>query len=67
MKIQQEEYLRKLVEVYENQCYQYLQERVSLQAQLNVVLAEIEKLELRIKELSPKIDEKLDVNENTNT
>jgi len=67
MQIQQEEYLRKLVEVYENQCYQYLQERVSLQAQLNVVLAEIEKLELRIKELSPKIDEKLDVNENTNT
>lgn len=67
MQIEQEQYLKKLVEVYENQCYQYLQERISLQAQLNLVLAEIEKLEARIKELDPEIDENLDVNQNTDT
>lgn len=67
MQIEQEQYLKKLVEVYQNQCYQYLQERVSLQAQLDLVLIEIEKLQARIEELDPEIDEKLDVNQNTDT
>jgi len=67
MQIEQEQYLEKLVKVYQNQCNQYLQERVSLQAQLDLVLAEIERLETKIKELDPEIDEALDVNENTNT
>ena len=67
MQIEQERYLEKLVKVYQNQCNQYLQERVSLQAQLDLVLAEIEKLEARIRELDPEIDEELDVNENTDT
>jgi hypothetical protein len=67
MQIEQEQYLKKLIEVYQNQCSQYLQERVSLQAQLDLVLAEIEKLEARIRELDLEIDEELDVNENTNT
>lgn len=67
MQIEQEQYLKKLVEVYQNQCYQYLQERVSLQAQLDLVLIEIEKLQARIEELDPEIDEELDVNQNTDT
>jgi hypothetical protein len=67
MQIEQEQYLRKLVEVYQNQCYQYLQERVSLQAKLDLVLTEIERLEARIKKLDPEIDEELDVNQNTDT
>jgi len=67
MQIEQEQYSKKLIEVTLNQCYQYLQERISLQAQLNVVLDEIENLKARIKELDPEIDENLDVNENTDT
>jgi hypothetical protein len=67
MKIEPQEYLQKLVEVYQTQCSQYLQERVSLQAQLDLVLIEIEKLEARIKELEPEENEVVDVNSNTNT
>jgi predicted nuclease with TOPRIM domain len=67
MQIEQDTYLNKLVEVYQNQCNQYLQERVYLQAQLDLVLAEIEKLKARIKELDPKIDKELDVNQSTDT
>lgn len=67
MKIDPKEYLQKLVEVYQAQCNQYLQERVSLQAQLDLVLKEIEKLEIKLKELDPELDEVIDVNPNTNT
>lgn len=67
MKIEPQDYLQKLVEVYQAQCNQYLQERVSLQAQLDLVLKEIEKLEIKLKELDPELDEVIDVNPNTNT
>ena len=67
MKIDPQEYLQKLVEVCQAQCNQYLQERVSLQAQLDLVLKEIEKLEIKLKELDPELDEVIDVNPNTNT
>jgi chaperonin cofactor prefoldin len=67
MQIQPQEYLQKKVEFYEVQCNQYLQERVSLQAQLHLVLIEIEKLEARIKEFESEENEVVDVNSNTNT
>lgn len=60
MEIEPQEYLQKLVEVYQNQCNQYLQERVSLQAQLNLALQEIEKLKNRINEV-------VDVHQNTDS
>lgn len=66
MKIEPQDYLQKLVEIYQAQCNQYLQERITLQAQLDLVLQEIEKLEKKIQELDPEIEE-LDVNSNTNT
>ena len=45
MKIEPQDYLQKLIKVYQAQCNQYLQERIALQAQLDLVLKEIEKLE----------------------
>lgn len=67
MKIEPQEYLQKLVEVYQAQCNQYLQERITLQAQLDLVLKEIESLENKIVELESKNTEVVDVNSNTNT
>ena len=51
MKIEPQDYLQKLVEIYQAQCNQYLQERVSLQAQLDLVLKELEKVETKLQEL----------------
>lgn len=67
MQIDPQEYLQKLVEVYQGQCNQYLQERITLQAQLDSVLKEIEKLETKLKQLDPKMNEVVDVNTNTDT
>ena len=67
MKIEPQDYLQKLVEVYQAQCNQYLQERVSLQAQLDLILKEIEKLEVKLKELDPELDEVIDVNSNSDS
>lgn len=67
MKIEPQEYLQKLAEVYQAQCNQYLQERITLQAQLDLVLQKVEELEAKIIELDQEIDEKLDVNQNSNT
>ena len=70
MKIEPQDYLQKLVEVYQAQCNQYLQERITLQAQLDLVLKEIELLENKLVELEAKeseITEVVDVNSNTNT
>lgn len=61
MEIEQQDYLQQLLEVYQAQCNQYLQERISLQAQLNLVLIEIEKLKTK------KIEEVVDVNTSNNT
>ena len=63
MKIEPQDYLQKLIEVYQAQCNQYLQERIALQAQLDLVLKEIEKLES-----SEQVDtEVVDVHTNTDT
>ena len=63
MKIESQDYLQKLIEVYQAQCNQYLQERIALQAQLDLVLKEIEKLES-----SEQVDtEVVDVHTNTDT
>ena len=63
MKIEPQDYLQKLIEVYQAQCNQYLQERIALQAQLDLVLKEIEKLES-----SEQVDtEVIDVHTNTDT
>ena len=67
MKIEQQEYLQKLVEIYQTQCNQYLAERISLQAQLDLVLKEIEILESKLKELEPEVNEVIDVNSNIDT
>ena len=67
MKIEPQDYLQKLVEVYQAQCNQYLQERITLQAQLDLVLKEIESLENKIVELESKNTEVVDVNSNTDT
>ena len=67
MQIDPQDYLKKLVEVYQGQCNQYLQERITLQAQLDLVLKEIEKLETKLKELDPEMNEVVDVNTNTNS
>lgn len=74
MKIEPQDYLQKLVEVYQAQCNQYLQERINLQAQLDLVLKEIEILESKLleanpeaKKLDPELDEVEDVNSNTDT
>lgn len=67
MQLDPQEYLKKLVEVYQGQCNQYLQERITLQAQLDSVLKEIEKLETKLKQLDPKMNEVVDVNTNTDT
>jgi len=64
MNIEPQDYLQKLVQVYQSQCNQFLQERIALQAQLDLVLAEIEKLNTKIKELDPEIDGELNVNPN---
>jgi len=61
------DYLQKLVQIYQTQCNQLLQERISLQAQLDLVLTEIEKLNTKIKELDPELDGKLNVNPNPNS
>lgn len=65
MKIEPQDYLQKLVEVYQAQCNQYLQERISLQAQLDLVLKELEKVEAKLQELEET--EVIDVNTNTDT
>ena len=65
MKIEPQDYLQKLVEVYQTQCNQYLQERISLQAQLDLVLKELEKVEAKIQELEET--EVVDVNTNPDT
>ena len=70
MKIEPQEYLQKLINVYQVQCNQYLQERISLQAQLDLVLVEIEKLETKLLELEFKgleNNEVVDVHQNSNT
>lgn len=67
MNIEPRDYLQKLVETYQTQCSHYLQERVSLQAQLDLVLAEIERLETRVKELDQEVSEAVDVNTNTDS
>lgn len=67
MQIQQEQYLKKLVEVSFDQCNQYLQQILELQTQLHFSLEKIEELEARIKELDPEIIEDLDVNKNIHT
>lgn len=67
MKIEPQDYLQKLVEVYQAQCNQYLNERVSLQAQLDLVLKELEKVETRLAEFEEKENEVVDVNTNTDT
>jgi hypothetical protein len=66
MKIDQQDYLQKLVEVYQAQCSQYLNERISLQTQLDLVLKELEKVEIQLEEFEKK-HEVVDVNTNTNT
>lgn len=65
MKIEPQDYLQKLVEVYQAQCNQHLQERISLQAQLDLVLKELEKVEAKLQELEET--EVIDVNTNTDT
>lgn len=67
MKIEPQDYLQKLVEVYQAQCNQYLNERISLQAQLDLALRELEKVETRLAEFEEKENEVVDVNTNTNT
>ena len=67
MKIEPQDYLQKLIEVYQAQCNQYLQERIALQAQLDLVLKEIEELEKKL-ESSEQVDtEVVDVHTNTDT
>lgn len=68
MIIEPQDYLQKLVQVYQNQCNQYLQERIALQAQLDLVLQKIEEYESKLQELEkdPELGE-LDVNQNTDT
>ena len=67
MKIEPQDYLQKLVEVYQAQCNQYLQERISLQAQLDLVLKELEKVETKLQELEDNENGVVDVNTNTGT
>lgn len=67
MKIEPQDYLQKLVQIYQNQCNQYLQERIALQAQLDLVLQKIEEYESKLEEFEPKLDEVIDVNQNTDT
>lgn len=67
MKLEPQEYLQKLVEVYQTQCNQYLQERIALQAQLDLVLKELEKVEAELQELEEKETGVVDVNTNTGT
>jgi hypothetical protein len=68
MKIEPQDYLQKLVEVYQAKCNQYLQERISLQAQLDLVLKELEKVEVSLQELENReMEEVVDVNTNTGT
>ena len=67
MKIEPQDYLQKLIDVYQAQCNQYLQERIALQAQLDLVLKEIEELEKKL-ESSEQVDiEVIDVHTNTDT
>ena len=67
MKIEPQDYLQKLIEVYQAQCNQYLQERIALQAQLDLVLKEVEELEKKL-ESSEQVDtEVIDVHTNTDT
>lgn len=67
MNLEPLDYLQKLVQVYQAQCNQFLQERIALQAQLDLVLAEIEKLNTKIKELDPELDGELNVDPNTDS
>lgn len=67
MKIEPQEYLQKLVEIYQAQCSQYLQERIALQAQLDLVLKEIEELEKKLESNEQADIEVVDVHTNTDT
>ena len=67
MKIEPQDYLQKLVEVYQAQCNQYLQERISLQAQIDLVLKELEKIEAKLQEYEEKETRVIDVNTNTDS
>jgi len=67
MQIEPNDYLQKLIEIYQAQCNQYLNERISLQAQLDLVLKELEKTETKLAELENKEEKVIDVNTNTDT
>ena len=67
MQIEPNDYLQKLIEIYQAQCNQYLNERISLQAQLDLVLKELEKTETKLTELENKEEKVIDVNTNTDT
>jgi len=67
MQIEPNYYLQKLIEIYQAQCNQYLNERISLQAQLDLVLKELEKTETKLAELENKEEKVVNVNTNTDT
>jgi hypothetical protein len=78
MQLDPQEYLKKLVEVYQNQCNQYLAERIMLQAQLDLTIQKIEELERKITDLesedlllgdnsSNKSESDIDVDTNTDS
>lgn len=67
MQIEPNDYLQKLIEIYQAQCNQYLNERISLQAQLDLVLKELEKTETKLAELENKEEKVTNVNTNIDT
>jgi len=67
MQIEPNDYLQKLIEIYQAQCNQYLNERISLQAQLDLVLKELEKTETKLAELENKEEKVTNVNSNIDT
>ena len=68
MQLDPQEYLKKLVEVYQNQCNQYLAERIMLQAQLDLTIQKIEELENKLTELDSSSNiEESDIDVDTDT
>ena len=67
MQIEQDKYQQSLVEHYYQLCGKQLNEIVSLQAQIDLLIKKIEEKDKKITELDPEINEDLDVNENTDT
>jgi len=73
MQIEQSEYQQSLIEHYYQLCGKQLNEMVSLQAQVNLLIKKIEDKDKEIADLVVEIDkvivcsEKLNVNENTGT